>query len=92
MFILTLAFWIAAGNRAVRTFAQAAVAILTAGSVGILEADLAGAASAGGLAALVSILMSIATPGQVEAGSGAAEPEDTGLDLDADDNIEQFGV
>lgn len=76
MFFMSTAFWTAATDRAVRTFAQAAVAVVTAGSVGILEADLLGAISAGGLAALVSVLTSMATPNQVAEGS--SEPRVAG--------------
>ena len=76
MFIVSLAFWAAAADRATRTFAQAALAVLTAGSVGILEADMLGAASAGGMAALISVLTSIATPNQVAPGS--MEPAGSG--------------
>ncbi|MGO2778203.1 holin [Glutamicibacter arilaitensis] len=86
MFILTRAFWLAAGDRAIRTFAQAAVAVLTAAGVGILDADLAGAASSGLLAALISVLTSIATPNQVnkvEPARHLARPEDLLAEPDA---------
>lgn len=83
MIILSRDFWIAAGDRAIRTFAQAAVAILTAGGVGILDANLLGAASAGLMAAIISVLTSIATPTSM-GGRHAAEPEGD-VDLDIDD-------
>lgn len=76
-------FWVAAADRALRTFAQAAAAILTAGGVGLLDVDLAGAASAGALAALISVLTSIATPGFVGGAEAKEEPlADTDLDVD----------
>lgn len=83
MSAFTKAFWVAAADRALRTFAQAAAAILTAGGVGLLDVDLLGAASAGALAALISVLTSIATPGFV--GGKEAEPEAPASDLDIDD-------
>ena len=83
MTVFNRAFWAAVANRAIRTFAQAAAAILTAGGVGIIEADFIGAASAGGLAALLSVLTSIATP--VTVGNASKEPELADADLDVDD-------
>lgn len=76
-------FWVAVADRALRTFAQAAAAILTAGGVGLLDVDLAGAASAGALAALISVLTSVATPGFVDSAEKQPEPaEDADLDID----------
>ena len=74
MHLWTKTFWIATAERAIKTFAQAAVAILTAGATGLLEVDWAGVASASALAALVSVLTSVAsnnvgpTPGPSLAG------------------------
>lgn len=59
----TREFWLAAGERAVRTFAQTLAAILTAGATGLLGVDWVGALSAAGMAALLSLLMSIAASG-----------------------------
>lgn len=86
-------FWVAVADRAIRTFAQAAAAILTAGGVGLLDVDLAGAASAGALAALISVLTSVATPGAVDgAGKELAAPEDADLDIDDAPGGELDGV
>ena len=56
-------FWIDAFDRAVSTFAQATVATLTAGVAGILNVDWAQVLSVGGLAALVSVLTTVAFRG-----------------------------
>ena len=54
-------FWLAALERAVKTFAQAAVAIITAGDTGLLDVDWVQVASVSGLAAVVSVLTSVAS-------------------------------
>lgn len=59
MKILTLEFWSYAGERAIKTFAQAAIAALGAGSVGLFSIDYAGLISVAGGAAVLSILTSI---------------------------------
>jgi hypothetical protein len=52
--------WIkAAGIRAVKTFAQSAVALITAQATGLMDVDWVALASVSGLAALVSILTSL---------------------------------
>lgn len=75
-------FWIDAFDRAVSTFAQATVATLTAGVAGILDVDWAQVLSVGGLAALVSVLTTVAFRGApdvvsvTQAGSGHLELAD----------------
>ena len=59
MSIATLAFWKATGERAVKTVAQSAVALITANATGLLDVDYLGVASVAGLAGVVSILTSI---------------------------------
>lgn len=59
----TGSFWKQAAERAVKTFAQAMVAVLTAGATGLLEVDWGQAFSVAGLAAVVSLLTSVATSG-----------------------------
>lgn len=54
-------FWSAAATRAIRTAAQSAVAILSAGAVGIVDADWATVGSVSGLAFLLSVLTAVAT-------------------------------
>ena len=58
--IFTGPFWQATGERAIRTFAQAAVAFVGADAIGIIQVDLVQGASVSGLAAALSILTSIA--------------------------------
>ena len=55
----TKLFWLGAVERAIKTFAQAAVAVLAANSVGLLDAPWGAAASAAGMAAVLSVLTSI---------------------------------
>ncbi|MFT8330315.1 holin, partial [Bifidobacterium psychraerophilum] len=59
--IFTLAFWKDAIIRAVKTFAQSAVAVLAAGATGLLGTDWVQLLSVAGLAAVVSLLTSIAS-------------------------------
>lgn len=48
-------------ERAVKTFAQSAVALITANATGLLDVDWVQVASVSGLAALVSVLTSVAS-------------------------------
>ena len=57
------AFWIDAGERAVRTFAQALVAVLVAGFVFTDAAAWGEALLSAAIAALVSLLTSVAASG-----------------------------
>ena len=58
---MTKRFIKCAVNRAVKTMAQTAVALLGTGAVGILEVDWAAVLGASALAGVTSILTSIAT-------------------------------
>jgi hypothetical protein len=58
--LIEKAFWIAAGERAVKTFAQALVALFVAG-VTVLNVDWQQALAVSATAALVSVLTSIAS-------------------------------
>ena len=62
--MFTRAFLYALLERAIKTFAQTAAAMLVAAGTGLLDADWITVASVAGMAALVSVLASI--------GSGAA--------------------
>lgn len=57
--MFTAAFWKDAAVRAVKTFAQAEVALLGANSVGLLDAPWGASLSAAGMAALLSVLTSV---------------------------------
>ncbi|MEU1152650.1 holin [Streptomyces sp. NPDC005918] len=59
----TLAFWKATAERALRTFAQAVLALITGDGLGILDIDWGEALSVGGLAALAAVLTAIVTSG-----------------------------
>ena len=72
MTIFTKAFWAAAGERAVKTFAQAAIAVITANATGLLNLDYLGVASVAGLAALVSLLTSVASDAITKSGPSLA--------------------
>lgn len=57
---MTKEFWKAALIRAIKTFAQAMVAQIGAGSVGIVQFDWVGALSVSAMAAVLSVFTSLA--------------------------------
>lgn len=59
MTILSPEFWSYAGERAIKTFAQTAIATLGGGSIGVLDIDWVGVGSVSAGAAVLSILTSI---------------------------------
>lgn len=59
--MFTSKFWRDALERAVKTFAQSALATLGIGAVDLLATNWVGALSVGGGAAIVSLLMSLAS-------------------------------
>ena len=61
--MFTKAFALATLERAIKTFCQAAVAVLTAGATGLLDVDWIGIGSVAGLAAVVSVLTSVGSAG-----------------------------
>jgi hypothetical protein len=83
-------FWRSTGERALKTFAQALLALLSSGQLGLLDVDWAPALSAAALASLLSVLSSVASAGTGVVGSpsllstgsttpsGAAQPSASG--------------
>ncbi|WP_411147039.1 holin [Streptomyces sp. x-80] len=59
--MITKAFWATAAERAIKTFAQALLAVLGAGAFGLLDAPWTDALSTAGMAAVLSFLTTIAT-------------------------------
>ena len=57
---MTIQWWKAAGIRAAKTFCQTAVSLIGTGAVGFTDLDWIQIASVSGVAALVSILTSVA--------------------------------
>ena len=57
----TRAFWKDSAERSIKTFAQTAVSFLVIGTTGVLEVDWEQIVSVSGVAALASILTSIAS-------------------------------
>jgi hypothetical protein len=70
--MITRAFWKATAERAVRTFAQAVLASLSAGPLGIVDVDWGQALSVGGLAAVAAVLTAVVSSGGSE-GPGVTE-------------------
>lgn len=59
MSFLTATFWKAAGERAVKTFAQSLIAVGLAGATDLLAVDWGNALSVAGLATVLSVLTSV---------------------------------
>ena len=57
--IWSAAFWRGAGERMIKTAAQALLAVIGVGAVGIMDVDWGGALSAAALAAVLSLITSI---------------------------------
>lgn len=57
----TIDFWKDAGERAIKTFAQVFVGFLVVGTTGVLDVDWTQAASVSAVAALASVLTSVAS-------------------------------
>ena len=78
--MLTYAFWRSAVERAVKTFAQTLLALLSVGGIGLLTAPWTSALSAAGMAAVLSVLTSMTsepvgerrTPSMLPAGNNSA--------------------
>lgn len=59
----TRRFWAATAERAVKTAAQAAATLLGADGLGLLDVDWVTTGSLAGMAALLSVLMSVGSAG-----------------------------
>ncbi|ABQ86101.1 holin [Mycobacterium phage Brocalys] len=70
--MLTRSFWIDAAERAIRTFAQTAIATLGAGAVDLMTTDWISVLSVSGGAAVVSLLMSIGAERRGNPGTASA--------------------
>lgn len=71
----TADFWKATLERAIKTFAQAVVALFGAGAVGLFDADWTGALSVGGMAAVVSVLTSVGSAAATGGGPSLTNSE-----------------
>ena len=88
---MNTAFWKAAAERAIKTFAQSILALLGTGSVGITTLDWKGIASVAATAALASILTSLASlstvtpdaPAEAHAAALEVAPEPVAIDAPA---------
>lgn len=63
---MSMKWWKAAGIRAVKTSAQAAVALIGTGALGLLDVDWLATVSGAGLAGVVSLLTSLGGLPEVE--------------------------
>ena len=70
--MFTSKFWKDAGERAIRTAAQALIALWATDVSGVLAVDWVQAGSVSALAALMSVLMSVAA-------TGVGDPESAGI-------------
>ena len=75
MTIWTPAFWRAAAERAVKTFAQTAGALIVAAGTGLLDTDWLALVSVSGMAALVSLLTSIGSDALTGSGPSLSNAE-----------------
>lgn len=64
MIFFSMDFWNYSMERAIKTFAQAAIAAIGTGSIGLLAIDWVNVLSLSGGAALLSLLTSIVTQGR----------------------------
>jgi hypothetical protein len=69
---LTSTFWRDAAERAVKTFAEAALATLGAGALNVLTVDWVGVLSLGAGASVLSLLASVASAGIGTKGTASA--------------------
>lgn len=75
--MLTYRFWQLAFERAVKTFAQSLLAVLGVSGIGLLTAPWTTALSTAGMAAILSVLMSVASEPLGEHNTPSVLPSDT---------------
>ena len=80
---MTVQWWKAAGIRAAKTFCQTAASLIGTGAVGFTDLDWIQIASVSGVAALVSILTSVAGLPELDEKTGAPIGADTEKDTPA---------
>jgi hypothetical protein len=76
---MTAAFWKGLGERALKTFCQALIAAIGTGAVGLLDVDWRSALSVSAMAALVSVLTSLASPSFTAGAPATVEVESDGV-------------
>ena len=91
---MTKEFWKAALIRAIKTFAQAMVAQIGAGSVGIVTFDWVGALSVSAMAAVLSIFTSLAGLPEVQLTNTlyALDNDPDDYDDEEDEEFEEEGI
>lgn len=85
MSIFTQTFALAALERAVKTFAQAAAALLVADGTGLLAVDWGQTASVAGMAAVISLLTSVGSSAVTESPGPSLATETTAPEVDTAD-------
>ncbi|WP_406306245.1 holin [Streptomyces sp. NBC_00885] len=71
--MFTADFWKATAERAVRTFAQSLIAVLTAGATNLFDVDWQAALATAGLATLLAVLTAIGAAKAGRPGPGLTE-------------------
>lgn len=88
---MTKEFWKAALIRAIKTFAQAMVAQIGAGSIGIVQFDWIGALSVSAMAMVLSLFTSLAGLPEVELANTLYSLDNQVEEEDEEDEIEEDG-
>lgn len=88
---MTKEFWKAALIRAIKTFAQAMVAQIGAGSIGVVQFDWIGALSVSAMAFVLSLFTSLAGLPEVELANTLYSLDNQVEEEDEEDEIEEDG-
>lgn len=84
---MTRTYLLDLAERATRTAAQSAVALLSADALGFFDVDWANVASVSGLAAVYSILTSIASNGFGRSGTASMLPDERPVAAQSDEKV-----